>query len=245
VSTTATEVASAHWFDLRSRGFYLLLAIWMWIMAVTGFGPGYYAALTQDSLITSKVVHFHALVYVGWLVLYSIQSNLPSRGYLVLHRRLGSAMIAYAVFMVPVGLWVTISRFTDRVVAGNLDEARLNMVPPFTDMIVFPILFGLAVHYRRVPETHKRFMVLATTMLLVAAAGRMSFVGSPPNMFIHDAVWLSPVWIAMIHDGYYQRRVHPVYAFGALALVVISFRMALVETPLWQTFTNWLAVVVI
>jgi hypothetical protein len=56
------------------------------------------------------------------------------------------------------------------------------MLPPLIDMLVFPVLFRVAYRFRNRPETHKRLMVVATTLLLVAAVGRMSFLGRPPAL---------------------------------------------------------------
>ena len=119
--------------------------------------------------------------------------------------------------------------------------ARLNMLPPFTDMLVFPVLFGLALAYRRRPAAHKRLMVLACTMLLIAGAERMTFLGSPVNRFVVDFIWLSPVWIAMIRDYRLLGRVHPVYLIGFPLLALIPFRMMFVDAPVWVGFTDYLA----
>jgi hypothetical protein len=48
------------------------------------------------------------------------------------------------------------------------------VIIPLGDMVLFAGFFIPAVIYRRRPEIHKRLMLLATTALLFAAAGRMS-----------------------------------------------------------------------
>lgn len=53
--------------------------------------------------------------------------------------------------------------------------------------------------YRHRPEIHKRCMLVATTILLVAAVGRMQFLGTPPNA-LQLLVWPLPVYMAMLYD---------------------------------------------
>ncbi|MDH5311632.1 MAG: hypothetical protein OEY08_16905 [Gammaproteobacteria bacterium] len=224
-----------------SSTFYLYLSLWMWALAIAGFGPGYLSSLVGGTWIRSVPVHVHAAVYVGWLAAFTYQANLPAAGRLDQHRRLGRQLVIYAVLMVVIGLTVTFSRFADFVEAGQLDTARAALIHPLSDMLIFPVLFVLAVRYRRSPETHKRLMVVATTMLLVAAVGRMTFLGNPPDPLVYDLVWLSPVWIAMLRDAVVYRSVHPAYAVPILTLSVVPYRYLLVDTRPYMAFTAWLA----
>jgi hypothetical protein len=228
--------------EVASR-FYLYLSLWMWVLAIVGFGPGYVSALVEGTWIRSIPVHLHAVVYVGWLALFTYQVALPSGGQLARHRRLGMALVTYAALMIVVGLVVTFSRFADRVAADEFVVAQHSLIHPLSDMFIFPLLFGLAVYFRKFPATHKRLMVVATTFLLVAAVGRMSFLGDPPPTLVYDLVWLSPIWIAMVRDAIVSRMIHPAYAIGLLALAFVPLRTAVVETSPYQDFTHWLAAV--
>jgi hypothetical protein len=88
-------------------------------------------------------------------------------------------------------------------------------------------------------------MVVATTFLLVAAVGRMSFLGSPPGVLVYDIVWLSPIWIGMLRDAVVERTLYPAYGFSLLALGFMPFRMLIVDTGGWRAFTDWLARVLV
>jgi hypothetical protein len=63
-------------------------------------------------------------------------------------------------------------------------------------------------------------MIVATTYLLIAAVGRMPFLGEPRNLFLVHLVWATPLLLAMAHDFVRHRRVHPVYVFGLTLLLV-------------------------
>lgn len=214
----------------------------MWAIAVVGFWPGYIGPALEGSLDKTGAVHIHVLVYVGWLILFTVQATLPMFGRGRLHRRIGGFGIAYGVLVWIVGVFVTWSRFVDRVRLGNIDEARFQALPPLSDMLIYPLLFGLAIAYRGRPEIHKRLMVLVGTMLMIAAVARMTINGVlPESILVFDLVWLSPVWIAVLHDGWYRRALHPVYAFGFLALSIVPARMLLIETQTWRDLTAWVA----
>ena len=232
----------SHLARFTERGVYLVISLVMWAIAMVGFWPGYIGPMAAGTLDKTGAVHFHVLVYVGWLILYTVQSTLPMIRKGRLHRKLGRFGIGYGVLVWFTGIFVTVSRFADRVRLGELDEARIRTLPPLTDMLVFPILFGLAIYYRTRPDLHKRYMVLAGTMLMVAAVARMvlnGIIAESPVAFL--LIWLSPVLIAVIHDAWFQRRLHPVYGFGMIALSLVSMRMLLIETDAWRTITRWAA----
>jgi hypothetical protein len=214
----------------------------MWALAVVGFGPGLVAQLSEGGWASiSPAVHAHALVYFGWLALFSYQVSLPASGRTDRHRQLGKYLVGYAGLMIVMGVTVMLVRFAERVTAGQTDLASAMLIHPLTDMMVFPVLFGLAVHYRKLPSVHKRLMVVATTMLLIAAVGRMKFLGDPPGLVVYDLVWLSPIWIAMIRDAVVHRKLHPAYAVSLLALSLLPLRVMLVSTAPYQSFATWLS----
>lgn len=222
-------------------GFYFYLSLWMCVIVALGFVPGFFLPRTDPTVLQNPAVHLHALVYVGWLALVAYQMRLPSTGRLADHRRIGRWLVYYAVFLVVMGLWVTFSRFADRIEMGNVVGARIELWPPFSDMLVFPVLFGLAVGFRKQPEQHKRLMVLACCMLTIPGAARMFFIGSPPNLLLMELIFLSPVYIAMLRDWLVERRIYPVYVIGLAVLALMPLRMVVVDWPSWRLFSDWLA----
>ena len=212
--------------------FYFYLSLYMCFLAALGFIPGFFLPRPDPTVLQNPVVHLHALVYVGWLALVAYQMRLPGQGRVADHRRIGMWVVYYAVLLVVMGLWVTFSRFSERLEMGDPVAASIELWPPFSDMLVFPILFGLAFAYRTQPEIHKRLMVLACTMLLIPAAARMFFMGRPPNILLMEIVFLSPIYIAMIRDWVVDRRVHPVYLVGIVVLALMPLRMVVVGWPI-------------
>ncbi len=122
-----------------------------------------------------------------------------------------------------------------------LDEATRGLLSPLTDMVVFPIFFTAAVIYRNKPELHKRLMIVATTVLLIAAIGRMQFLGRPVPLYLFLPVWFLPIFAAMAYDFFTKRIVHPVYIIGLASLFVLRLRGYLSDTDWWTQTANWLA----
>ena len=108
-------------------------------------------------------------------------------------------------------------------------------------MTVFAPLLAAGWIYRRRPEIHKRIMLVATSVLLVAAVGRMGFLGRPVPEPLFLLVWPLPIYIAMAHDYLTKRLVHPVYVIGLAVMVAMRLVLPLRGSETWLAFTAWLA----
>jgi hypothetical protein len=224
---------------VHRRRFYIGASVLMGIIAVAGFWPTYFGPLVSGTIAQPPLIHLHATVFTGWLVLFLTQAVLAATGRLSWHLRLGQIGIGYAGLLVIVGLYTGISRSADRLAAGG--DARGLLFAAVSDMVVFSAFFAAAVAYRRRPQIHKRLMMVAATMLLVAATARMQFLPVPPlGLPVRLTVWFSPIALAMAHDFKTRRLVHPVYLIGlGIFLVRIFSRGFIVETGAWAAFTRW------
>ena len=224
-----------------TRRFYVGIGLFFTLIALVGFWPTYFGPLFQGTVDSRLLVHVHAVVYMGWLCLFIAQAALAATGRIRLHRKLGRIAIACGIAVIVVGVLTAFGQFTRFVEAGQLEVAQRRLLGPLTDMVAFPIFFGLAVAYRRRPEIHKRFMLVATTTLLIAAVSRMSFLGTPVPLQVFLPVWFAPILLAMGYDFMTQRRLHPAYVIGLGGLFVLRLRGNLVETDAWLGFSGWLA----
>jgi hypothetical protein len=225
------------------RRLYVGLAALAAVIAVVGFWPTYFGPLVAGTIDKLPIIHLHAAVYVGWLAIFMTQAVLAATGRVASHIKLGRFAIGYGVLVIVVGLVTAFARFALRVRAGEGAAANAQLLGPILDMLVFAPMFAAAIYCRRKPELHKRLMVVATTALLIAAVGRMPFLGEPRNQLALHAIWVAPILLAMAHDFWRQRKVHPVYVLG---LVVLVLEGPLVRTPArvsetWQNMAGWLA----
>jgi len=238
MSTTAAAIPRA----AARRRLYVGLALLAIAIAAVGFWPTYFGPLVAGNVAKTAVIHLHAAVYVGWLALFLTQAALAATGRTASHVKLGRFAIGYGVLVIVVGLITAFARFAVRVRAGEAAAAQAQLLGPLLDMLVFAPLFAAAIYYRRTPELHKRLMIVATTALLVAAVTRMPFLGSPPDRLPLHLIWTAPILLAMAHDFWRQRRIHPIYVLG---LVVLVLEGPLVRAParqsqVWLDMSRWL-----
>jgi hypothetical protein len=204
---------------LSRRPLYVGLSVLMAAIAIVGFWVTYFGPLAGGVSGHSMLIHVHAAVFVGWLALFLVQALLAASRRVKAHVALGRIGIGYGVLLVFVGVWTTISRSAEHMRSGGPGEGLLFVA--LLDMVIFAPLFATAIAYRRRPQVHKRLMVVAATMLLVAAVGRFWFIPAPPlDLLVSSAIWFSPVLLAMTHDWMTARRVHPVYLIGLGVFVV-------------------------
>ena len=235
VATAARGATTVTPHTVYRRPFYIGTSVLMAVIAVVGFWPTYFGPLVRGTLSKPVLIHVHAAVFVGWLFLFLTQVVLAAAGQVKWHLRLGRLGIGYGVLLVGVGLVTGISRSADRVRAGH--SANGLLLDAVIDMAMFSIFFGAAIARRRTPRLHRRLMTVAATMLLVAAAGRMTFL---PLESMWLGVWALPILFAMAYDYRKQRVLHPVYLLGLASILVRGLAPRfIVHTDSWTTIVNW------
>jgi hypothetical protein len=111
---------------------------------------------------------------------------------------------------------------------------------PLATLVVFPVLFGLAIYFRRRSEIHKRLILIGTAELITAAIARLPGVGliGPPAFF--GAANLFVIAIA-IYDWRTRGRVHAATIWGGVFLLASQIgRLAISGTEAWHSFAVWL-----
>jgi hypothetical protein len=237
VATTAAAIPRR----VSPRRLYVGLAVLAAVIAIVGFWPPYFGPLFAGTVDKTLIVHVHATVYVGWLAIFVTQAVLAATGRVASHIRLGRFAIGYGALLIVVGLLTAFARFALRVRAGEATAAQAQLLGPLLDMLMFAPLFAAAIYYRRTPEVHKRLMIVATTSLLIAAVSRMPFLAEPRILTLH-LLWTAPILLAMAHDFWRQRKIHPVYVLGLVVLMLAGplGRTPMRQSQLWLDMSQWL-----
>lgn len=187
------------------------------------------------------VFYLHGAVFTAWFVLCIVQTSLVAAGRTKLHRRLGASAVALVVAMVWFGFEgaLTAARRPGGFVGIPVPPLQFLAIP-FVDMLMFPVLFGLAIVKRRQPQAHKRLMLLASIAIVTAAVARLpGVIGGSPLLFfgLTDAL-LIPL---ALWDYRTRGRLHPVTLWGGLALILSQpLRLAVSATPQWIAFARWM-----
>jgi hypothetical protein len=253
--TTLTAVREAAFAATATDRFYARMAVVCLAVGVIGFAPTYWVPLLRGGLDVPPLAHAHALVFYGWLLLFVRQSALAASGQYVRHRAWGLFGIALASGMVFVGAGMAIHSLKASIADGFEPAARAFTLVPVSGIVLFAILFALAIANVRDSEVHKRLMLVNTAGLLQAAAGRWFVLFLAPPTAPGVAVSPPPVFVTvmpglvvdllivagMIYDWRTRGRVHRVYWIaGGVTLAVQVLRVPLSQTSAWLHMTNWL-----
>src|SRR5260370_38389164 len=157
----------------KDRRMYIWFAVFMPIIVLAGFARSYYLkAFFGFPALPSLLVHVHGIVMTSWVVLFVTQVTLVETGRTRTHQRLGVFGAVLAVLIVIVGVLTGIAGAARGATPGP--PALQFLVIPLGDMLVFAILVGTALYFRRDRlDVHKRLMLLAAVNLLAPAIARI------------------------------------------------------------------------
>jgi|SRR6185369_7308977 hypothetical protein len=222
---------------VNDRRLYKLAAIVIPLIVLAGFARTYYLKPffnTPD--IPGGIVHLHGIIMTAWVVLFIVQVSLVAKRRTRVHQRLGilGGVLAALVFIVG----TVTALFAAARGASPGPPALQFLIIPLGDMLIFAVLVGLALYYRRKLAVHKRLMLLAAINIMTPAIARipLSFIinGGPLAFFgLTDLCLL----IAVGFDTIKNRRLHPVFLWGSIFLIVMQpLRLLLSGTDLWMNF---------
>ena len=224
------------------RRFYGWAAVVTALIALGGFARTYYLKSVFGTPALSVLIHLHAALMTSWVVLFVVQTRFVAARRVDLHRRLGVFGALLIVAIVAVGIPASIESARRGVTIGDLTPLMF-MVLPLGTVVVFAVLAGLAVAYRRRSDIHKRLMLLATLSILTPAIARVpwpAFRAIGPPLFIGLTDLCIVAFVAW--DTWKNRRLHPAFGWGTLFVFASQpLRMALAHTAAWERFATWLA----
>jgi len=219
--------------------FFSGMALVMLATVFVGFGPTYYWNGVFSAPLPSFMIHLHGAAFTAWILLLVTQTSLVATGRVSVHRRLGIAGFFLAGLMVILGVLAA----TDSLVREGGPPGRdpkAFFIVPLSDMLVFSTLIFLAFRFRSNAATHKRFIFVATTGLMIAAIARW------PLPLIHRHVGragllsCSFLLFLALYDLWSTHKVHRVTLWaGGLLVFVQQARIPLGRTAAWHAFATW------
>jgi hypothetical protein len=224
---------------VNDRRLYILAAIVTPLIVLAGFARTYYLKPffnTPD--LPGRIVELHGIVMTAWVLLFITQVSLVATRRTRVHQRLGIAGGVLAALVVVVGVLTALFAAARGATPGP--PALVFLVVPLGDMLVFSVLIGLALYFRRKLQVHKRLMLLAAINLLTPAIARipLSFIanGGPLAFFgLTDLCLLGFV----AYDTFKHRRLHPVFLWGSIFIIAMQpLRLLLAGTSVWMNFAT-------
>ena len=197
------------------RWFYFGMAWLVLLVVAYGFGRGLGERLLHRAQPLPWILHVHAVVFSGWVLLFLLQSGLV-RGHAVrLHRRLGLLGAGLGALLPVLGVATALAMRQWHARQGPVHDAFLAI--SCNDMLSFAVAFGLALRWRRQPDFHRRLLLIATCALTVAAFARF------PRMLVPANAWYGYVdlliGLGLLRDLIVDGRVHRVYRIGLPCLM--------------------------
>jgi hypothetical protein len=232
----ARSRASAEHLFFTGMAFAILGAVFL------GFSRSFFLRpLFAPSGAPERFFYLHGAIFAAWFVLLAVQSSLVGLRKTRLHRRLGwiGAVLLLAMVVTGVEGALIAARRPGGFVDIPVPPLRFLAIP-MTEMVLFPVLIGVAIALRRDPQSHKRLMLIGSISIITAAVARWPFAimqaGPPAFLGITD-LFLVPI---IAWDLYTRRRLHPATLWAGLALLVSQpLRLWLSGTDAWMAFARW------
>jgi hypothetical protein len=226
------------------RNAFLFFTGMVWVGVLSGFGTDSYDHVRKFGLDYPLIVHFHAVAFVGWLVLFTVQVLLIRSARADLHRKLGMAGACLLVAMVILGPATAL--VVDAHSYATTGRTPEFLAVQFTDILALATLAGAGLLLRRKSAAHKRLLLLA--LFYISDAGFARFLNPIFAAPLAPSYWGGMVSLYLSSDvlmlglGAYdvvsRRKLHPAYLAGfawALTLQVTAF--TLLANPGWKAIT--------
>jgi hypothetical protein len=215
------------------RRFYAVACVITFAAVFAGFAHTYYLKVLFGTPALPWLVHLHGALMTSWFVLFFTQTCLVASHRVSWHRRLGVFGAGLAATILVVAPIVLVSAVARELHAPN-GERFFTVIFGF-DLVVladFAILVGSALALRHRSDFHKRLMLLATGSMILPAISRL-----PIGEFAGFGLFYACVLVPVIVDTVRQRRLHPVFGWGA-PLLIASQHLAFLgaSTQTWRDF---------
>jgi len=119
-------------------------------------------------------------------------------------------------------------------------DPKFFYIIPTSDILIFAILIFLAFRNRANSPSHKRYIYVGTSTLLIAAIARWPFT------LVHRRVAVAGLFVYVFlllliaYDLWSTRKIHRVTLWASAFLIfVFQSRLVLGKTAAWHSFASW------
>jgi hypothetical protein len=240
-TTAVTEAVGRRLFDRRM---FKVAAILFPLLIVAGFARTYYLrGLFNVPPLPSVLVHLHGILMTAWVALFVTQVWLISSKQVRVHQRMGYAGVALGLLILPLGFITALraAKYGSASTPQGVPPLGFLIVPLF-DLLMFTILFGAAIYYRKTPARHKMLMLLTAINFVPPAIARIPI----PALQALGPLWFFgfPTLLALfcvILDARRQGRVNGLFLAGTLLLIASYVgRLMIMPTSGWMETARWL-----
>lgn len=218
-------------------GFFLLVLSAFWVTYITRI-------FDQENYR----MHLHGATLFLWCLMLIIQPLLIRKKMYLVHRRIGK----FSFVLVPAMVFTTFDLLRYRIKSQpTIDYTFIALV--LNALLVFIILYGLAIYYRKKSALHARYMLCTIFPFFTPATDRIISIYFPatlkhfpllngqPNVMLFGFVLADIILIGLcIWDWRSHQRLN-VFPFALLLLMTYHYSVnTFYQYTFWQTFCNWL-----
>lgn len=198
--------------------FFSGVAIAMAATVIVGFSLQY--LMGRSSFGARPIVHLHAVAFMGWVALFTVQAQLGAgRETPQLHRRLGWLGAGWAVLLVVVAFALMVD-VTRRGTAPFFFRPQHFLIANCLGVLTFAGFTAAAIRMRHRTDWHRRLHVVGTSMIMGPAFGRLlpSPLLQPWAFEIAALAGLVFPAAGMMRDWRRYGRVHPAWLWAFVAM---------------------------
>lgn len=217
----------------------------IWAAIVLGFGLDSFKKFNAGRLDYPWPVHAHALIFGGWLILFTLQVLAIRRGNVALHRRTGRLALVFMPLMLIAGPWASLAM--DGLRFGQPKTAFPFMAIQFTNVAGAAVLIAAGLIKRGDAAAHKRLMLMS--ILVLTEPGLSRIYAHNLGDLLGDGLWQFWVqtyigtFVLMLGVGAYdlvtRGRLHPAYVAAFIWALFTEFLATwLYYAPWWSDLTT-------
>jgi len=204
---------------LGDEHFFLGAAITMTVVIFAGFSTQ--LAMGRSTFYSPPLVHAHAVMFMGWVVIYLLQNFLVASDRMALHRRLGWVAAGWIVPMIVLGFGVTLAMVRRGQVPFFFQPLHFLVFDPLS-LLAFAALTSSAIVLRNRTEWHRRLHLCGMAILTGPSFGRLL-----PMPLLQPSAWETTYAAGMIFpvagaiaDLKRNGRVHRAWWWGLLTMII-------------------------
>jgi heme exporter protein D len=228
--------------NFNNSGYYF---IGLYVLAVLGFWPSYFAKFFNGAGDFAFYFHFHAAMVTLWVFCLVIQPMLIRKKMLSLHRLIGKASyVIMPMLFLSVILLAHYRIPSHIVVINNEKNYGLHLFIPFKDLLVLGMMYTLAIRCRHNIHIHARAMVATGIVFIEPALVRLiriisngSVISYPLTIFI-----IYSILISLIIRERHQKKGRWVFPLVLGLYIIIHFIILFkIQIWPWEMFSRWFA----
>lgn len=221
-----------------------ILIFLIWIGIQWGFYQSYTSQFPKFPNIT-LLIHVHGALLMTWLLLLIVQPLLIQSGKASLHRKIGLISWVLGPLIIISLFLIGKNGYHRGLAANNTEHDMLTfIVLDMRGFLTFAIFWTLAMGYRKISQTHMRYMI-ATGVLGIGPGVARGVIASF-GWDIWDAITLTDVMELLIigtllaFDIYKKKNYKP-FLTVFLILLVGKVLWQIRDSAFWQSFAKMYA----